>query len=110
MLTAELRQQLPALYSTDGQGDKAIARVKYFTPDSSWYWYGVEFDGQDAFFGLVFGQEVELGYFSLSELETARGPLNLPIERDLGFEPTTLGNIKRQHRKLEGNEGRMSRC
>jgi hypothetical protein len=28
----------------------------------------------------------EIGYVSLSELESVRGPLNLPIERDLHFE------------------------
>ena len=31
----------------------------------------------------VDGFEKELGYFSLRELESARGPLGLPIERDL---------------------------
>ena len=28
----------------------------------------------------------ELGYVSLSELESVRGRLGLPVERDLGFE------------------------
>ena len=35
------------------------------------------------FFGLVDGLEAELGYFWLSELTGVRGPLGLPIERDL---------------------------
>ena len=42
------------------------------------------------FFGLVIGFEQELGYFSLTELEAARGPLGLPIERDQHFEPKPL--------------------
>ena len=45
------------------------------------------------FFGLVEGFEKELGYFNLSELESVRGPLGLPIERDLHFQPKTLGEI-----------------
>ena len=36
------------------------------------------------FFGYVVGQFEEWGYFALSELESARGPLKLPIERDFG--------------------------
>jgi hypothetical protein len=52
-----------------------------------------EFDGQDLLFGLVVGFEIELGYWSLSELEAARGPWGLPIERDLWFEPTPLSQL-----------------
>jgi hypothetical protein len=48
------------------------------------------------FFGLVVGQERELGYFSLSELETVRGPLGLPIERDLSFKPCPLSRVMRR--------------
>lgn len=64
-------------------GGDALAHVKYFTPDSSWTWYATEFDGEDTFFGLVKGFEKEFGYFSLSELESAKGPMRLSIERDL---------------------------
>ncbi len=78
-------------------GLEALAQVKFFTPDSNWTWYASEFDGEDIFFGLVVGFEIELGYFSLSELEAARGPLGLPIERDRYFEPTTLRQLKELH-------------
>ena len=46
------------------------------------------------FFGLVSGLEVELGYFSLSELKTVRGAFGLHVERDRYFEPTRLSAIK----------------
>ena len=72
---------------------KAYAKVKFFTPDSSWTWYATEFDGKDMFFGLVMGFEKELGYFSLSELQKVRGKLGLPIERDKFFEPTILEEL-----------------
>jgi len=52
-----------------------------------------EFDGQDTFFGLVEGQEKELGYFSLVELQGVRGPMGLPIERDLHWTPKMLAEI-----------------
>jgi len=93
LLTKEIRKHLPPLGSQDGKGGKAVAHVKFFTPDSSWTWYATEFDGQDMFFGLVEGQEKELGYFSLSELQNARGPMGLAIERDLHWTPKTLAEI-----------------
>jgi hypothetical protein len=78
LMTKEIRRKLPVLYAQDGKGGDAVAHVKFFTPDSSWTWYATEFDGEDTFFGLVDGQEKELGYFSLTELLTARGPMGLP--------------------------------
>lgn len=100
--TAALRQQIPAFGVTDNDPDP-IAYVKFFTPDSGWYWYATEFDGQDTLFGLVFGHYVELGSFSLSELEELRGPLGLPVERELHFKPQRLSEIKLEHQKREGN-------
>lgn len=97
LLTEEIKAKLLPLYGGEEQGLKAQAQVKFFTPDSGWTWYASEFDGQDTFFGLVAGFEVELGYFSLSELGQIRGKLGLPIERDLHFEPTSLAELKRQH-------------
>ena len=92
-MTGELRKKLPGLYAQEKLGGEGIAYVKYFTPDSSWTWYATEFDGEDTFFGLVEGFEKELGYFSLSEIETVRGPMGLPIERDLYWQPKTLKGI-----------------
>ena len=93
LLTKELRKKLPPLYSQDGKGGKAVALVKLFTPDSSWTFWITEFDGEDTFFGLVDGHERELGYSSLKEIESVRGPLGLPVERDLYWEPKTLEEI-----------------
>lgn len=97
LLDAENRALLPPLYAGEKLGLKTIAPVKFFTPDSGWTWYPTEFDGEDLFFGLVSGLAVELGYFSLAELEEVRGPFGLPIERDLYFVAQTLDNLKRRH-------------
>ena len=87
LLPAEVAATLPALYATQNEADP-IARVKFFTPDSSWTWYVIEFDPSDRLcFGLVHGHEREFGYFSLDELESVKGPLGLPIERDLYWQP-----------------------
>jgi len=102
LLPKEIRELLPPLYSQDGKGGKAVVFAKYFTPSSSWSWFaisgepvlsesGSEIDYR--FFGLVFGHEKEFGYFLLSELEEVRGPMGLPIERDLHFQPKMLAEI-----------------
>lgn len=93
LLTQANRAALPEIYSQDGKGTDAVAVVKFFTPDSSWTWYATEFDGEDSFFGLVDGHEKELGYFSLAELASARGPMGLPIERDRFFTPAALKEL-----------------
>ena len=93
LLTEEIKKKLPPLYAQDGKGGKAIVHVKFFTPDANWTWYSTEFDGEDTFFGLVDGHCKELGYFSLSELQSVKGALGLPIERDLYWQPKTLDQI-----------------
>lgn len=102
LLTEEIRKKLPVLYSQDSKGGRAVAYVKFFTPSSSWTWWATEGspikdeEGREVdfhFFGLVQGQFKELGYFSLKELEEVRGPMGLPIERDLHFQPKTLEEI-----------------
>ena len=98
----EIRETLPDLYAQDGKGGKAVVNVKFFAPSSSWTWYvvggepmlnesGKEQDFR--FFGLVDGHEKEFGDFLLSELEEVRGPMGLPIERDLHWKPKTLEEI-----------------
>ncbi len=96
LLPKELRAQLPPLYSQEQEADPLVI-CKFFTPDSSWTWYVLEFDGQDVFFGLVIGFEEELGYFRLSELTQVRGPFGLPIERDIHFQPTRLSLVRKSH-------------
>ncbi len=117
LLDNESRNKLPHLYSNEKLGLEALAQVKFFSPDSGWTWYASEGSSVDIdgnydtekrkvdfiFFGLVAGHEVELGYFALSELEAARGPMGLPVERDLYFEPKTLKELRALHK--EGRRG-----
>jgi Protein of unknown function (DUF2958) len=96
LLTDELRQKLPPLYAQSEVKDPTVY-VKFFTPDSNWTWYATEGEQQDGdfiFFGFVVGQEREWGYFSLAELSAARGPMGLPIERDLYFTSKQFSEIK----------------
>lgn len=94
LLTKQNLKDLPALYSQDGKGMEAVAQVKFFTPDSNFTWYATEYDPEtETFFGLVDGFDKELGYFTLKDLQSVRGGLNLPVERDRYFTPQPLNQL-----------------
>ena len=65
--------------------------VKLFTPDAACTWLLSELDPEDPdiAFGLCdLGMGFpELGSVRISELESVRGPLGLPVERDFSFAP-----------------------
>lgn len=101
LLTPELLASLPPLYAQDGNTNP-IVHAKFFTPDSNWTWLVTKGNPEEddfIFFGYVIGHEEEWGYFALSELESARGPLNLPIERDLYFKPGAFEEVIARYRK-----------
>ena len=102
LLTTEIRQKLPALYATEGIEDP-IVFCKFFLPMTNFSWYPIEFDGIDTFYGYVIGQFSELGYFSLSELESVRGPFHLSVSPDLFFEPVPLSKVKGKSNQKEAN-------
>ena len=92
ILTKSIEKKLPKLGGQENKGLDAVAYVKFFTPWTSWTWYASEYsDGM--FFGLVDGFVKELGYFSLEELESIKGPFGLRIERDFYFQPTKLKEL-----------------
>lgn len=115
LLTDEIKTALPALYSQEHQPDPTVI-VKLFCPWNGWTWYATEGSPVNAdgkmipsddteqaatdflFFGWVVGQAPELGYFSLSELESVRGPFGLRIERDLHFTSKPLSEVQELHR------------
>lgn len=97
-----LRAQVPDLGAARYARDPTL-RCKYLTPDSNWRWYVIEAGRCEdtagnpdvLFWGFVEGIEHEFGYFSLNELASVRGPLGLPVERDLYFEPKPTSQIAR---------------
>ena len=99
LLTAELREQLlcngrvrlEAQLRGESEPD-FLPVVKLFTPDAGCTWLLTELDPDDPdiAFGLCdLGMGFpELGTVSIAELESVRGRLGLPVERDLSFNPT----------------------
>ncbi len=96
LLPKFVADNLPPIGSTEWIEDPQVV-CKFFTPTSRWTWYAIEFDGKDMFYGFVVGHEREFGYFSLSELSSAKGPLGLGVERDSSFEPKPLSQVKKLH-------------
>jgi len=92
LMTKELEQIFPSIYSNEEKDPKDVLIIaKFFCPWSNWTWYATEYDPETGrFFGFVRGDFDELGYFSLQELESVRGPWGLGIERDLFFGVHTL--------------------
>ena len=95
LLSHEQLQLIPNLYETENQEEK-ICYVKLFLPNSNWTWYIIEIDKSDynTCYGLVDGFEQELGYFTLSELETISHSYGLKAELDSSFKATRLSKIK----------------
>ena len=95
LIPQDIFNKIPNLYETENQEEK-ICYVKLFLPNSNWTWYIIEIDKSDynTCYGLVDGFEQELGYFSLSELETISDSFGLKVELDRNFKPTKLSKIR----------------
>jgi len=107
LLPPAIRAKIPKLYSQEKVKDP-IVWVKFFTPFSNWTWLATEFDGQDTFFGLVKGSGgTELGYFSLSDLQSVKGPGGIPgVERDEYFTPKPLSRARAENRMASATNTR----
>src|SRR2546421_10555454 len=96
LVPKELVAQLPPLYAQEHEPDPLV-KCKFFHPNSHWTWYVLEFDGLNTFFGWVYGDFPELGYFTLSELQEFKDPLGIGIEWDEHFTPMKLSEGKKLH-------------
>lgn len=84
LLTSEHRDQL--LANAERQDVDHIPVVKFFNPLGAGVWLGAELDEDgDIMFGLADIGYPELGYWSLSEMQSVRLPFGMGIERDLLF-------------------------
>ena len=98
LMTRKLADAIPDLGANANVADcdNVLAPAKLFSPYTNWTWYITELDPETGqCFGLVEGFERELGYFDLSELAETTVFGGVPaVERDLYWEPKTLGEIK----------------
>ena len=113
LMTQKLADTIPALGANENARDydDVLAPGKLFSPYNGWTWYITEMDPQTGqCFGLVDGFERELGYFDLTELAETTVFGGVPaVERDLYWQPMTLGEIKsgsrNDSRRIEETDG-----
>jgi Protein of unknown function (DUF2958) len=94
LIPAEFRERLLAngARSAAGEDIDPVPVVKLFTPDASATWLLTELDPDNPI--LAFGLcclglgSPELGSTCLHEIAKVRGPLGLPVERDLHYTET----------------------
>ena len=96
LLTQELVDRFQQIGRQEDKSDPLII-AKFFNPTGAGTWYATEYNPSDkTFFGYVsiFGAwNDEWGYFSLTELESLKGPFGLGIERDIYFSETPSSKI-----------------
>lgn len=96
LITKAIEKTLPPLGSTSEERNPMVW-VKLFTPWTNWTWYLTEYDpGTEMAFGLISGHEQELGYVSVAEIASVRGPAGLKVERDEFFKPAPLSIARKR--------------
>lgn len=95
-MTKAIEKRIPAL----GKGNRTV-HLKLFDPCGRYTYYATEYDPEDrllyGFCVSPLGAECsEWGYASLAEIESAKGPFGLGIERDMYFEPADIGEALRR--------------
>ena len=78
--------------------EKQNVVAKFFNPVGNWDWYLMNMEDENYAWGIVDGEYVEMGSFSIKELQDIELPFGLGIERDLLFRPT---NAKKLWDKLK---------
>ena len=96
LITKEIAEQATKQYDKGSDMDQMVV-AKFFNPVGSWTWYLMNMeDNGDYCWGIVDGFAVEMGSFSIKELEEQKLPLGMKIERDLYFEPMKASEVWEQ--------------
>jgi len=95
LMTKEIEKKARAQYpkGNDLENQKVVA--KFFDPTGSWTWYLMNQSPEDPdyLWGIVKGFDVEIGSFSLSELQSVKVGFGLGIERDRYFRPAPAKEV-----------------
>ena len=101
LLTKKIKEQATKQYSKKSDMEQMVV-AKYFDAMGDWKWFLMNMDkDEDYCWGIVKGNAVEMGSFSMRELEDIHLPFGLTIERDLMFEPMKASEVWEQLNKGE---------
>ena len=94
LLTKEITEKAQKQYDKGSDLDGQDIVAKFFDPMGSWTWYLMNLaeDGDYAW-GIVDGHEVEMGSFSMKELQDITLPFGLGIEGDVLFSSTPASEL-----------------
>ena len=94
LLTKEITEKALEQYDKGSDLDEQMIVAKFFNPVGSWTWYLMNLaNDKDYAWGIVDGDAVEMGSFSVKELQDVKLPFGLGIERDLYFEPVKASEL-----------------
>ena len=92
-MTKEIQKKAEKQFAKESDMNQMVV-AKYF--GGSWTWYLMNLDPEDSDYawGIVNGHAVEMGSWQMSELQKVKfKPFNLPVERDLYFEPMRAKDV-----------------
>ena len=94
LLTKEITKKAQKQYDKGSELDGQMIVAKFFNPVGSWTWYLMNLhEDKDYAWGIVDGDAVEMGSFSIKELQSVELPFGLGIERDMYFEPMPASEL-----------------
>ena len=98
LMTKEIQDKAVKQFDEGSDMEQQVV-AKFFDAMGSWKWFLMNMDGSDEDYcwGIVKGHEVEMGSFSLKELQS----MSPRIQRDLYFEPKKASEIWEQLNKGE---------
>ncbi len=86
LLTEKIKKKAKEQYQYGSDIDKQDVVAKFFNPMGEGTWYLLNMDkDEDYAWGIVDWIGLEMGSFSMKELQSIKLPLGLTIERDLYF-------------------------
>ena len=95
-MTDKIAEQATKQYDKGSDMEQMVV-AKFFNPVGSWTWYLMNMaENGDYCWGIVDGFAVEMGSFSIKDLEEQKLPLGRKIERDLYFEPMKASEVWEQ--------------
>ena len=93
LMTKAIQEQAEKQYDLGSDMEQMVV-AKFFDAMGSWKWFLMNKDKDDDYcWGIVKGFEVEMGSFSIDELESIKLPFGLGIERDTLFEPMKAKDV-----------------
>jgi hypothetical protein len=94
LLTKAIEQTAQKQYPLGSDFNQKVV-AKFFNPTGAGTWFLMNQDPEDPDYcwGIVKLHEVEVGSFSLAELQGYRGRFGLGIERDLSFKPMIASDV-----------------